>query len=258
MNMKFEGSSEDLETVVNAIGRNVKTSVDKGNMHQIKTEEGETINLYRTGTLQVQASPLIKRKFEEDYAQYSGSSTSSDAGVSPGSTESQERFVANAASPNVKQVFVVHGHDETSREQLELVLHKLGIDHFVLQNSGGGGLTIIEALEAKIGQNSTATAFGIVLMTPDDMGYAQSTGADSIQPRARQNVVLEMGMLISSIGRANIAILVKGHIEKPSDADGILYIAFNNHVKETVPRLANRLKESGFVLNPDKVSHASS
>jgi predicted nucleotide-binding protein len=153
---------------------------------------------------------------------------------------------------------VVHGHDEVSREQLELVLHKLGIDHFILANSGGGGLTIIEALEAKIGHNANATSFGIVLMTPDDMGYALSAGVDNVQPRARQNVVLEMGMLISSIGRKNIAILVKGHLERPSDADGILYLAFNNHVKEIVPRLSARLKESGFVLNPDKVANASS
>lgn len=162
---------------------------------------------------------------------------------------------AMAAIP--KQVFIVHGHDDTAREQLELILHKLGLDPYVLANTGGHGLTIIEALEAKIGKNA-ATSFGIVLMTPDDMGYALSKGQDSMQPRARQNVVLEMGMLISSIGRKNMAILVKGHLEKPSDADGVLYIPFNNHVKETVPRLASRLKESGFVLSPDKITHASS
>lgn len=251
--MKFDGSPEDLETVVESIGRTVKSSSDKGNMHQIKTEEGETLNLYRTGTLQVQGSPALKQKFEEDFQNFSGTAPK------PESTPTQDvETVVRQSRTAPKQVFVVHGHDDTSREQLELVLHKLGIDHFVLANSGGGGLTIIEALEAKIGQNANETSFGIVLMTPDDMGFAQNSGADAIQPRARQNVVLEMGMLISSIGRRNMAILVKGHIEKPSDADGILYIPFNNHVKETVPRLANRFKESGFVLNPDKVAHASS
>ena len=250
--MKFEGSPEDLETVVVALGRTIKSSVNKGNMHQIKTSEGETLNLYHTGTLQVQGSPAIKAKFEEDFAQYSGRETKP---ASPSVSSPSEHTGANPTSS--KEVFVVHGHDETAKEQLELILHKLGIDHFVLANSGGGGLTIIEALESKIGKHAT-TAFGIVLMTPDDMGYAISAGPDSIQPRARQNVVLEMGMLISSIGRKNMAILVKGHLEKPSDADGILYIPFNNHVKETVPRLASRLKESGFVLNPDKVAHASS
>lgn len=252
--MKFKGSPQDLEIIVSAIGRAVNSSSDKGSMYQIKTDEGETINLYKTGTLQIQASPVIKAKFEEDYNQYSGNATAQSAEPMQHATP---ETIAASTTQN-KQVFVVHGHDETSKEQLELVLHKLGIDHFILANSGGGGLTIIEALEAKIGKNSTATSFGVVLMTPDDMGYAQSSDAESIQPRARQNVVMEMGMLISSIGRRNIAILVKGHLERPSDADGILYIPFNNHVKETVPRLAARFKESGFVLNPDKVSHASS
>ena len=251
--MKYEGSIEDLKVVVSSIGRNIKTCVDKGNMHQIKTNEGETFNLFPNGTLQVQGSPTIKQKFEEDFNQYNGLSTETITTVA---TNVEQTTSNNTSSP--KQVFIVHGHDDTAREQLELILHKLGLDPFVLANTGGGGLTIIEALESKIGKNSTATSFGIVLMTPDDMGYAIASGTDAIQPRARQNVVLEMGMLISSIGRKNMAILVKGHLEKPSDADGILYIPFNNHVKEVVPRLANRLKESCFVLSPDKITHVSS
>ena len=251
--MKFTGSPQDLETIVCAIGRNISSSSDKENMWQIKTNEGETINLYKTGTLQIQCSSALKQKFEEDFNQYNGTTPTKK----PEPVHASQEVLA-ASVTQKKQVFVVHGHDIVSKEQLELVLHKLGIDHFILANSGGGGLTIIEALEAKIGHNSNETSFGIVLMTPDDMGYALSSGSDNIKPRARQNVVLEMGMLISSIGRRNIAILVKGHLEHPSDADGILYLAFNNHVKEIVPRLAGRLKESGFVLNPDKVANASS
>lgn len=252
--MKYEGPIEDLQTVVTGMGRNITSCVDKGNMHQIKTKEGETLNLFPNGTLQIQGSPAIKQKFEADFSHYNGEPQVQDAPAPV--TVSQDGTPATATvSP--KQVFIVHGHDDTAREQLELVLHKLGLDPYVLANTGGHGLTIIEALEAKIGKNAS-TAFGIVLMTPDDMGYALSKGQDFVQPRARQNVVLEMGMLISSIGRKNMAIIIKGHLEKPSDADGILYIAFNNHVKETVPRLANRLKESGFILSPDKITHASS
>jgi predicted nucleotide-binding protein len=115
---------------------------------------------------------------------------------------------------------------------LELILHKLGLNPFVLANTGGGGLTIIEVLESEIGPKQSQARFGIVLTTPDDMGYAKGEGSDAAQPRARQKVVLEMGMLISAAGRANVAILKKGHLEVPSDAQGILYIPFNEHVKE--------------------------
>jgi predicted nucleotide-binding protein len=97
-------------------------------------------------------------------------------------------------------VFVVHGHDPGAREQLELVLHKLGLQPFVLQNTDGGGLTIIESLERMIGKNATSS-FGIVLLTPDDMGYAKQDGEAEAKPRARQNVILEMGMLLASLTR---------------------------------------------------------
>jgi predicted nucleotide-binding protein len=154
-------------------------------------------------------------------------------------------------------VFVVHGHDATAREQLELTLHRLGLDPFVLANTGGGGLTIIEALEAEIGGGDGQAKFGIVLLTPDDIGYARSEGSDNAQPRARQNVVLEMGMLLAALGRGRVAILKKGHLEVPSDAQGILYVGFNDHVREAVPRLVDRLTHAGFNLNPAAIAKAS-
>jgi len=93
------------------------------------------------------------------------------------------------------------------------VLHKLGLDPYVLANTGGGGLTIIEALENNIGGAADAAKFGIVLMTPDDMGYSKRDGDAKVKPRARQNVVLEMGMLISALGRPNVAILKKATLK---------------------------------------------
>jgi predicted nucleotide-binding protein len=249
--MKFNGSVKDLEMIVTSLGRKISSSLDKRNMHQIKTLENETINLYKNNTMQVQGKSEIKEKFENDFSLYNGT---------PKKVIQDNELNPQKTSHESKEVFIVHGHDTTTKEQLELVLHKLGLEPFVLANTGGQGLTIIEALESKIGtnQNQNSTSFGIVLMTPDDMGYAVSKGEDTIEPRARQNVVLEMGMLISSIGRKNIAILIKGHLEKPSDFDGILYIAFNAHVKETIPKLVNRLKDSGFILSPDHITNASS
>ncbi|EBW2249971.1 DNA-binding protein, partial [Salmonella enterica subsp. enterica serovar Enteritidis] len=100
--------------------------------------------------------------------------------------------------------------------------------------------------------------FGIVLMTPDDMGFANRDGSDKSQPRARQNVVMEMGMLLSSLTREKVVILVKGHLEQPSDAHGINYLHFNNHVKEVVPRLTERLRSAGFDISPERITKAAS
>lgn len=155
-----------------------------------------------------------------------------------------------------RTIFVVHGHDGESREQLELVLHRLGLKPYVLQNTDGGGLTIIEKLEHMIGKNA-ASSFGIVLLTPDDVGYAKTDGDAQAKPRARQNVILEMGMLLASLTRERVAILQKGFMEHPSDVAGIIYIPFSNHVKEAVPKLVGRLQAVGIHLDPAKIAEAS-
>ena len=167
--------------------------------------------------------------------------------------------LAGTATPKTDEnrtIFVVHGHDSDTREQLELVLHRLGLKPYVLQNTDGGGLTIIEKLEQMIGKNAESS-FGIVLLTPDDIGYSKSDGEAQAKPRARQNVILEMGMLLASLTRERVAILQKGFMEHPSDVAGIIYIPFKDHVKESVPKLVGRLQAVGITLDPAKIAEAS-
>lgn len=254
--MKHNGTFEDLQTMVRGVGREITFAGPSGSAQQIKTKCGAILNWFEsTGTVQFQGPKAAKEKIEADLATYTGNPTP----VVQISTLINGQAISQLPpQPTNNKVFIVHGHDSVAREQLELVVHKLGLDPFVLQNTGGSGLTIIEALENEIGPRSGAARFGIVLLTPDDVGYLKTEGETEAQPRARQNVVLEMGMLISSLGRKNVAILKKQHIEVPSDAQGILYIPFNDHIKETVPKLVDRLRSSGFVLNPESITRASS
>ena len=50
---------------------------------------------------------------------------------------------------------------------------------------------------------------------------------------------------------------VKGHIELPSDLQGIIHFGYNKHIKEVVNKLCKRLRECGFDLDPDMISEAS-
>lgn len=253
--MKHKGTFEDLQTMVRGVGCEITFAGMSGNAHQIKTQDGAILNWYEsTGTVQFQGKQEAKTKLETNLATYTGAALPLST---PSSLIGQPSPTVPSQS-NASKVFIVHGHDSVAREQLELVVHKLGLDPFVLQNTGGSGLTIIEALESEIGSKNGAAKFGIVLLTPDDVGYAKAAGDKEAQPRARQNVVLEMGMLISAVGRKNVAILKKQHLEVPSDAQGILYIPFNDHVKEAVPKLVDRLRSAGFVLNPEAITRASS
>jgi predicted nucleotide-binding protein len=155
-----------------------------------------------------------------------------------------------------RKIFVVHGHDAKARDQLELVLLRLGLKPVILMNSSGGGHTIIEALEKQIGR-SRACEFGIVLMTPDDVGYAKKDRPRTVKERARQNVILEAGMLLASLTRKRMVIIIKGKLEIPSDLEGIIRFEYKEHLKEIVSKLCQRLKEIGFDFDPDQVAAAT-
>jgi predicted nucleotide-binding protein len=227
---------DEVRSLLVAAGLVLKDEADlpNGTGHRLRLTNGAVVNVFNNGNFNVQG----KHQSE----------------VNAALAASKEGAASDAAG---KRIFVVHGQDAASREQLELILHRLGLEPFVLANTGGGGLTIIEALEQEIGKQG-GPRFGIVLMTPDDVGYFRQDGPDKAQPRARQNVVMEMGMLIAALGRSRVAILKKGPLEIPSNADGILYLSFSNHVREAVPKLVDRLQSAGFALEAGRIANAAS
>jgi hypothetical protein len=248
---KFHGTIEELKAIISNAGLSGDWR-PTGQGYQFKTPDGGCLNWWPSkGTLNCQGPTPHKDNLESAVGVALGtpappSPVTPPTGIAP--------FMATTKP---RRIFVVHGHDHIAREQLERIIYILGLEPFVLQNTSGGGLTIIEALEQQIGADPEAE-FGIVLMTPDDIGYSKKDGEKEAKPRARQNVVLELGMLLASLGRKRVAVLVKGHIERPSDTDGIIYMHFNDHVKETVPRLTERLRECGFDLDGSKIARAAS
>lgn len=246
---KYYGTWEELKALVEAQGLK-GTWKETANFKQFRSSFGGIINWYpSTCTISFQGPSEAKQKLE---ALLSGAA---DPTVARDATEAPVPQDRGGAS---KKIFIVHGHDTQAREQLELVLHRLEVQPFVLANTAGGGLTLIEALEQEIGPGPGRSRFGIVLLTPDDVGYAKRDGQDAARDRARQNVVLEMGMLMAALGRSNVAILRKGQLEIPSDASGIMYVPFQAHVREAVPKLVDRLQSAGFQLKGSAIALASS
>lgn len=145
-----------------------------------------------------------------------------------------------------KKVFVVYGHDHVARTQLEAMLRRWSLEPLILDQLVTAGTTVIEKLEEYTHQAN----FGIVLATPDDIGYAKKDGEDSKKSRVRQNVVLEMGMLLSSLGRKRVAILLKEdeNFEKPSDIAGLIYIPFRDNVEDAKVSLAKEMGENGYTI----------
>lgn len=168
------------------------------------------------------------------------------------------RVILETSQDN-KEIFIVYGHDRFSKEQLQLVLKTLDLNYSMVTNDTS--LTIIEALEQKI----TDISCGIVLLTPDDLAISKQLfekhkheGAinDRLMYRARQNVILEMGMLLSRLGRENVIILLKGQVEYPSDMSGIFYLGYQEHISEIVNKLVDRLTKLGFQIDSKNLIEA--
>lgn len=158
---------------------------------------------------------------------------------------------AAPASTAHRRVFVVYGHDQTSRTQLEAMLRRWDLEPLILDQLPNEGQTIIEKLE----NASKDIHFGVVLATPDDEGH-RANRADEKAQRARQNVVLELGMLLAKLGRRKVAILLKQaeNMERPSDIQGLVYIPFKDDIaKDAGLLLAKELSAQGFSIDVKKL-----
>jgi hypothetical protein len=91
-------------------------------------------------------------------------------------------------------VFVVHGHDEEAKVSVTRFIEKLGLKVVILHEQPDAGQTIIEKFE----RHASSSGYAVVLLTPDDIG-AQKHSPDDVQPRARQNVILELGYFCGAL-----------------------------------------------------------
>lgn len=158
-------------------------------------------------------------------------------------------FLNNKSAVKNRKVFVVYGHDEIARTQLEALLRRWDLDPIILDQQASGGQTIIEKLE----EYGSDIGYAIVLATPDDEGKAKNETI--LKKRVRQNVVLELGMFLSKLGRERVAILLKESedFEKPSDIQGLIYIPFQNKVDEVSISLIRELARQGFTIDTSRI-----
>lgn len=147
--------------------------------------------------------------------------------------------------PKSRKIFIVHGHDVAMREAVARFLEKIGFEVIILHEQANQGRTIIEKVEA-----STDVGFAVVLLTPDDEGRA--VGTDKLEPRARQNVLLELGYFIARLGRGNVCTLRKGAVEIPSDFAGVVWTSMDDGGGWKT-ELSKELKAAGYDIDWNRV-----
>ena len=147
--------------------------------------------------------------------------------------------------PSSNKVFVIHGRDEGTRELVARFLEKLELKPVILQEQPSEGRTIIEKFEAH-----ADAQFAVALLTPDDAGSLQD-GRNNLKPRARQNVIFELGFFIGRLGREGVCALTKGDMEIPSDYAGVVYIPLDDSDGWKM-KLIKELQSAGFQVDANR------
>jgi len=142
-----------------------------------------------------------------------------------------------------RKVFITHGRDASKRHELESFIYSLKLEPIVLEDKPSGGLTIIEKYE----KHSEGAGYGIVIVTPDDVGCLKGDEPDGLKPRSRQNVIFELGYMYANISRHKVAVLLTDKdIELPSNIDGIVWVYMDDH-GGWKRKLEKELREAGVI-----------
>lgn len=147
---------------------------------------------------------------------------------------------------NDKEVFIVHGRDEEAKEKVARFIEKFDLNPIILHEKASKGMTIIEKIE-----HYSDVGFAIVLLTPDDVG-ATKDERDQLKPRARQNVLLELGYFLGRLGRASVCALLKDSVEMPTDYKGIVYVPFDG-AGAWKYQVAKEMNDAGYKIDMNKL-----
>jgi len=145
-------------------------------------------------------------------------------------------------------VFIVHGHDKEMEQAVARVLSRLGLDPIILHEQPNNGQTIIEKFET----NAIRAGFVVVLLSPDDVGYPANK-PKAKKPRARQNVILELGYFVGKLGRKYVFPLKRGEVEVPSDYQGVAYIDYDASGAWRL-KLVQELQEAGYDVDANALT----
>lgn len=160
----------------------------------------------------------------------------------------EDRVSVAAPNPkNTKKVFIVHGHDDALKNAVARLVDRLGLESIILHEQPNKGRTIIEKFLAY-----SDVGFAIVLLTPDDVGGAAKATKESLLPRARQNVILELGFFLGRLGRERVAALYTPSVEMPSDYTGVLFVPYDDRGVWSL-HLAKEIKAAGLPADLNKI-----
>jgi len=132
-------------------------------------------------------------------------------------------------------------------QEVARFVEQSGLKITILREQPNQGRTVIEKFEdvaADIG-------FAIVLLTGDDRGGLADADPSSYSPRARQNVILELGFFLGRLRRSHVCALYEHGVEIPSDYSGVLFVPIDESGGWRL-LLAREMKAAGLPIDMNR------
>lgn len=143
---------------------------------------------------------------------------------------------------NQPKVFISHVHDEKAITTLAEFIENSGLKPVILDQQPSKGQTIIDKFE----EQADEADFAIVLLTPDDVGSSKATGKR--KPRARQDVIFELGYLLGGLGSQRVCALYKEGVELPSGICDVAYVPMDSADAWKL-KLSQGMRKAGLPVN---------
>ena len=176
-------------------------------------------------------------------------SVASKLGLSETDLAASVPAVSGRELPADDRVLIVHGRNEEAKEKVARFLMKLQLEPVLLDEQAARGRTLIEKFETQ-----WPVAFVVVLLTGDDVGGPASEPR-KLRPRARQNVIFELGFSIAKLNRERVCALYEEGVELPSDFHGVEYKPLDA-AGAWKAKLARELHEAGLRFDPLRILNA--
>jgi len=160
-----------------------------------------------------------------------------------------QRAVSEHTSKSLSnKIFIVHGHDNAFKTEVETFIHQIGLEPVVLHRQPDQGKTIIEKFE-----KHSDVGYAIILLTEDEIAYtidqdSQPDDKRKKEKRARPNVIFEFGYFVGKLGRGRVCCLHKGDVTLPSDVSGIIYKKIEGSLDNQAYSIIKELKSAGYNL----------
>lgn len=161
-------------------------------------------------------------------------------------SEVNEDESSMSVSFDPKKVFIFHGHNDSVKQTVARTLENIGLTPIILAEQPDKGRTVIEKFE----NEGNDVGFAVVLLTADDKG--RKNKARSLQSRARQNVVFEMGYFMALLGRERVMLLLQDGVEEPSDLKGVVYTKLDKDGAWKY-KLVKELREQRYNVSTDSI-----